>query len=59
MAKKSCIIKNEKRKEVVKQYAPQRAKLKEVIRNPESSWEERIEAGRGCKRFPAMLAQYE
>ena len=41
MAKKSCIIKNEKRKEVVKQYADQRAYLKEVIRNPGSSLEVR------------------
>ena len=52
MAKKSCIIKNEKRKEVVKQYAHQRAQLKEVIRNPESSLEERMEAQRGLQALP-------
>ncbi|MCY3728716.1 MAG: 30S ribosomal protein S14 [Nitrospira sp.] len=52
MAKKSCIIKNEKRKEVVKQYAQQRAILKEVIRNPGSSLEERVEAQRGLQALP-------
>lgn len=52
MAKKSCIIKNEKRKEVVKQYAQQRAILKEVIRNPGSSLEERVKAQRGLQALP-------
>lgn len=52
MAKKSCIIKNEKRKEVVKQYAQQRTILKEVIRNPGSSLEERMEAQRGLQALP-------
>ena len=52
MAKKSCIIKNEKRKEVVKEYAQQRAILKEVIRNPGSSLEERMEAQRGLQALP-------
>lgn len=52
MAKKSCIIKNEKRKEVVKQYAQQRAILKEVIRNFGSSLEERMEAQRGLQALP-------
>ncbi|MDE0145031.1 MAG: 30S ribosomal protein S14 [Nitrospira sp.] len=52
MAKKSCIIKNEKRKEVVKQYAHQRANLKEIIRNPGSSLEERMEALRKLQTLP-------
>ncbi len=52
MAKKSCIIKNEKRKEVVKQYAQQRAMLKEVIRNPGASLEARMEAQRGLQALP-------
>ena len=52
MAKKSCIIKNEKRKKVVEQYAEQRVKLKEVIRNPTSSFEERMEAQRGLQALP-------
>lgn len=52
MAKKSCIIKNEKRKEVVKQYAHQRANLKEVIRNPGSSLEDRMEAQRRLEALP-------
>ena len=52
MAKKSCIIKNEKRKEVVKRYAHQRANLKEVIRNPGASLEERLEAQRRLEALP-------
>lgn len=52
MAKKSCIIKNEKRKEVVKRHAQQRANLKEVIRNPGSSLEDRMEAQRGLQALP-------
>lgn len=52
MAKKSCIIKNERRKGVVEQYANQRANLKEIIRNPGSSPEERMEAQRGLQALP-------
>ena len=52
MAKKSCILKNEKRKEVVKRYADQRANLKEVIRNPGSSLEDRMEAQRRLQELP-------
>ena len=52
MAKKSCIIKNEKRKEVVKQYAEQRAELKAAIRNPASSFEERMEAQQRLQALP-------
>ena len=52
MAKKSCILKNEKRKEVVKRYADQRADLKEVIRNPGSSLEDRMEAQRRLHALP-------
>ena len=52
MAKKSCILKNEKKKEMVKQYASQRAHLKEMIRNPGSSYEERMEAQRGLQALP-------
>ena len=52
MAKKSCIIKNEKRKEVVKQYAHQRANIKEIIRNPGSSLEERMEAQLKLQALP-------
>jgi len=52
MAKKSCIIKNEKRKEVVKRYAQQRANIKEIIRNLGSSLEERMEAQRELQALP-------
>ena len=52
MAKKSCIIKNEKRKKVVERYAEQQAELKAAIRNPTSSFEERMEAQRALQALP-------
>ena len=52
MAKKSCIIKNEKRKEVVKMYAEQRAALKATIGNPRASIEAREEAQRALQGLP-------
>lgn len=44
MAKKSRIAKAEKIKRLVAKYAEKRAKLKEIIRNPNSTYEEREEA---------------
>ncbi|MFQ3583083.1 MAG: 30S ribosomal protein S14 [Chloracidobacterium sp.] len=41
MAKKSRIAKAEKIKRLVAKYAEKRAKLKEIIRNPNSTYEER------------------
>jgi small subunit ribosomal protein S14 len=52
MAKKSRIEKNNRRIEMVKQYANQRATLKEAIRNPHSSWEEREEAKIKLQKLP-------
>jgi small subunit ribosomal protein S14 len=52
MAKKSCIIKNEKRKEVVKRFAEQRAGLKAIIQNPESTFDTRMEAQRALQALP-------
>jgi small subunit ribosomal protein S14 len=40
MAKISKIVKNEKRKKMVAQYAAQRAELKKIINNPNSTPEE-------------------
>ena len=42
MAKKSKIAKNEKRKEIVERYAERRQELKAIIRNPETSDEDRL-----------------
>ncbi|AGN18635.1 30S ribosomal protein S14 [[Brevibacterium] flavum] len=44
MAKKSKIAKNEKRKEIVARYAERRAELKAIIRNPNTSDEDRLDA---------------
>lgn len=40
MAKISKVVKNEKRKKTVAKYAAQRAELKKIINNPESTPEE-------------------
>ncbi|MFD9818637.1 30S ribosomal protein S14 [Streptomyces violascens] len=44
MAKRSKIAKNEKRKAVVERYAARRAELKELIRRPSSTEEQRSAA---------------
>ena len=44
MAKKSKIAKNEQRKEIVARYAERRAELKKIIKNPNSTDEERLDA---------------
>ena len=52
MAKKSKIAKNEKRKEIVERYAQRRQELKAIIRNPETSDEDRLEAQFELNRQP-------
>ncbi|GAA3186373.1 MULTISPECIES: 30S ribosomal protein S14 [Streptomyces] len=52
MAKKSKIAKNDRRQEVVARYAARRAELKEIIRRPSSTAEERAEAQRELRRQP-------
>ncbi len=52
MAKKSKIAKNEKRKEIVSRYAERRSELKAIIRNPETSDEDRLEAQFELNRQP-------
>ncbi|HMO17206.1 MAG TPA: 30S ribosomal protein S14 [Oligoflexia bacterium] len=52
MAKKSRIEKNNKRIRLVKKYATKRAELKETIRNPHSTWEEREEAKAKLQGLP-------
>lgn len=44
MAKKSMIVKNEKRKVLVQRYASQRAALKDVVKDVSRSLQERLEA---------------
>jgi small subunit ribosomal protein S14 len=52
MAKKSRIEKNNKRIRMAAQYATKRAELKEAIRNPHSSWEEKEEAKVKLQKLP-------
>jgi small subunit ribosomal protein S14 len=52
MAKKSRIEKNKKRIQLVEKYATKRAELKETIRNPHSSWEDKEEAKVKLQQLP-------
>ena len=52
MAKKSMIAKNEHRKEIVARYAERRAELKKIIKNPNTSDEDRMEAQWELNRQP-------
>ncbi|MFI9586553.1 30S ribosomal protein S14 [Streptomyces sp. NPDC052236] len=52
MAKQSKIARNERRKVVVERYAARRAELKEIIRRPGTSEDERFAAQRELRRQP-------
>jgi small subunit ribosomal protein S14 len=52
MAKKSKIVKNEKRREIVARFAERRAELKEIIRVPTSTADERTAALTELARQP-------
>jgi small subunit ribosomal protein S14 len=52
MAKKSKIVKNERRRALVVPYAPRRAELKEILRAPASTGEQRAAAQRELARQP-------
>ena len=52
MAKKSKIVKNDKRREIVARYAERRAQLKEIIRVPTSTVDERTAALAELARQP-------
>lgn len=52
MAKKSKIVRNERRKVVVERYAARRAELKEIIRRPGTSEDERLAAQAELRRQP-------
>ncbi|MCV7445304.1 30S ribosomal protein S14 [Mycobacterium paraense] len=52
MAKKSKIVRNEHRRAVVARYAQRRAELKEVIRSPSSTGDQRASAQRELARQP-------
>lgn len=52
MAKKSKIVANEHRREIVARYAERRTELKEIIRSPSSSAGQRVAAQRELARQP-------
>jgi small subunit ribosomal protein S14 len=52
MAKKSKIVKNDRRRDVVARYAERRAELKRIIRAPGSTFEHRLAAQRALARQP-------
>ena len=52
MAKRSMVAREHKRAKLVARYAQKRAALKEIIRNPESSPEEKLEAQEKLQNLP-------
>ena len=52
MAKKSMIARENKRVKLVKQYEAKRASLKEIIRDPNASFEEKDQAGLALQKLP-------
>lgn len=52
MAKKSKVVKNERRRAVVARHAERRAELKEIIRRPGSTAEQRSAAQAELQRMP-------
>ena len=52
MAKKSKIAKNEQRRQLVERYAERRAELKEIIRRPSSTRDQRAAAVSALQRLP-------
>ncbi len=52
MAKKSMIARENKRVKLVKQFEAKRASLKEIIRNPNASMQEKDEAHLALQKLP-------
>lgn len=52
MAKTSKLARNAQRRELTERYAPRRAQLKAVIRNPKSTDEERMAAYAALRKLP-------
>jgi small subunit ribosomal protein S14 len=52
MAKKSMLMRQRHREAAVKRYATKRAQLKELIRNPKTSDDEKIEAQKQLQKLP-------
>jgi small subunit ribosomal protein S14 len=52
MAKTSMLMRQRKREKEVKRYAAKRAELKELIRNPKTSDEARMDAQKKLQKLP-------
>jgi|SRR5690554_608229 len=52
MAKKSVLIRNERRRKTVERYAAKRAELKRIINDPRSSDEEKLAAQAKLQSLP-------
>ena len=52
MAKKSMIMRQRHREKAVKRYAVKRAELKELIRNPRTSDDDKVEAQKQLQKMP-------
>lgn len=52
MAKKSMLMREVHREAAVKRYAAKRAELKELIRNPKTSEDDRVEAQKKLQKLP-------
>jgi len=52
MAKKSMVMRQRHREQAVKRYAAKRAELKELIRNPRTSDDDKLEAQKRLQKMP-------
>ncbi len=52
MAKKSMIAREHKREKMVAKFATKRAELKEIIRNPETNYEDVMDATTKLQKLP-------
>lgn len=52
MAKKSMLMRQRHREAAVKRYAAKRAELKELIRNPKTSEDEKMDAQKRLQKMP-------
>jgi len=57
MAKTSMVEREKRRAGIVKKYAVKRAQLKEIIRSPRSSPEQKLQRRRSCSSSRAMRAR--
>tara|TARA_Y100001970_G_C14019328_1_gene742656 strand:+ start:109 stop:414 length:306 start_codon:yes stop_codon:yes gene_type:complete len=52
MAKRSKIVKNIQREEIVDRYKERRIELKKIIKSPSTSFDEKIEARKKIEKMP-------